>query len=466
MAINWMDNFTVYGTDGGAASRMLNGVYAQAVCALQADPDPTANGQFCLRLNGIGGTIVRKVLPTARTTVGVALRTWQTNLVSNTGQQSIIAQFSDVSNNIHLFVCPDPSGNLLVYRNDNGGAVQIAATATPVIIANAWQHVETKVVFDVAAGSIQIKVQGITVLNVSGIRTVSNIGGVVASCQNVTLRNVVSVDFYIKDFIIWDNTGAFNNDFMGSCQVLRINPDADVALNWTPVPGPNGFNMINGVTPADDVTYISAFAPLPAPINGVLSATAGGALAGATYFVRSTWVNSTGETLASVETSLAVAANNVLNVAAPASPPFGATGWNVYVSTTTGTETRQNGGVPIAINTAWVEPTTGLVAGAALPGGNTTTFPSPYKCSLQDLPSTVTSVRGVMPIQRSRKTDGGDGNIQQGLISGASTGLGANQPITTAYTYWWDIFDADPNGSIAWTRIAFNALNLQLNRTL
>jgi hypothetical protein len=71
-----------------------------------------------------------------------------------------------------------------------------------------------------------------------------------------------------------------------------------------------------------------------------------------------------------------------------------------------------------------------------------------------------------MPIHRSRKTDGGDGNMQLGVISAAATGLGSNRPITTAYTYWYDIFDADPNGAAAWTRISFNAINLQLNRTV
>ena len=41
-------------------------------------------------------------------------------------------------------------------------------------------------------------------------------------------------------------------------------------------------------------------------------------------------------------------------------------------ATGTGTETRQNGGTAIALGTAWVEPTSGLVAGAALPVANTT----------------------------------------------------------------------------------------------
>jgi len=125
---------------------------------------------------------------------------------------------------------------------------------------------------------------------------------------------------------------------------------------------------------------LACITPAPAA-NGALTATAGGTLAATNYFVRSTWTNAAGETLAAPETSLAVAVNSVLNVAAPASPPAAATGWNVYVSTATGTETRQNGATPVALGTAWVEPTTGLVAGVALPATQTTaqtmTFTTP-----------------------------------------------------------------------------------------
>lgn len=108
-------------------------------------------------------------------------------------------------------------------------------------------------------------------------------------------------------------------------------------------------------------------APVAAPS---LSQVAGGSLAGTTYFVKITYVNPTGETTPSAESSFAVSVNNLLVVAAP--PALGtANGYNVYVSTTTGTETLQNT-TPIALGTNWTLPTSGLVAGSALPGANTT----------------------------------------------------------------------------------------------
>lgn len=112
-----------------------------------------------------------------------------------------------------------------------------------------------------------------------------------------------------------------------------------------------------------------------APTNGALTDTTAGALGATTYYVKSTWVTNSGETLPASETSRAVGANQVLNVAAPGSAPAGAIGWNVYVSNTagggSGAETKQNGGTPVALATPWVEPGSGLVAGSALPVANT-----------------------------------------------------------------------------------------------
>ncbi len=114
-------------------------------------------------------------------------------------------------------------------------------------------------------------------------------------------------------------------------------------------------------------------ASLATPASGALGSVAGGTIAATTYYVRTTYVDvNGGETLASVETSLAVALDYLLTVASPAAET-GAVGWNVYVSTATGTETKQNA-TAIAIGTAWTEPTTGLVAGAGMPAANNTGF--------------------------------------------------------------------------------------------
>lgn len=86
--------------------------------------------------------------------------------------------------------------------------------------------------------------------------------------------------------------------------------------------------------------------------------------------------------------------------------------------------------------------------------------------TLTDLPADATTVKALMAFVRSKKSDGGDGNLQVSLVSGASTGDGADRPITVAYTYWSDVFETDPATSAQWTVAAANAVKIKFNRTL
>ena len=85
---------------------------------------------------------------------------------------------------------------------------------------------------------------------------------------------------------------------------------------------------------------------------------------------------------------------------------------------------------------------------------------------LTPLPEDVTSVRAMVLQLRGAKVDGGDGNLQGGMKSGASTALGAKRPITTAFTYYEDVFAIDPATSAPWTPAAADAVQIQINRTV
>lgn len=109
---------------------------------------------------------------------------------------------------------------------------------------------------------------------------------------------------------------------------------------------------------------------LAAPAAPALSAITGGALPAATYYVTLTYLNPLGETTASPEASLAVAAGSLLVVAPPAGVG-NATGYNVYTAGAAGAEKLQNA-APVPVGESWMLPTTGLnAAGAAPPAANT-----------------------------------------------------------------------------------------------
>lgn len=137
--------------------------------------------------------------------------------------------------------------------------------------------------------------------------------------------------------------------------------------------------------------------PPPAP---VLSSVSGGSLLTTSYAVAQTYVSPFGETTGGGIAMIDIASDYVVSAA---SPPLanGAVEYNVYASAPVnqvalgginflpvnhaavnvnpiGTDryllTKQNP-TPITIGTAWTEPDTGLVMGAALPGSNTSNTP-------------------------------------------------------------------------------------------
>ena len=88
----------------------------------------------------------------------------------------------------------------------------------------------------------------------------------------------------------------------------------------------------------------------------------------AAVFVRMTWMDSTErEGAGSLEQAISVPAGNALRVT-PASAPTGVAGWCVYAGEESGELTRQNTAV-LALESAWVEPASGLVNGEALGEG-------------------------------------------------------------------------------------------------
>lgn len=93
------------------------------------------------------------------------------------------------------------------------------------------------------------------------------------------------------------------------------------------------------------------------------------------------------------------------------------------------------------------------------------TPPAPMQFDMENLPADVTSVRGIVSVVRARKIDGGDGNLQTALISNGDFDNGADRPITTAFTYYFDVSELSPDTGAPWTPVEFDAMTTQVDRT-
>ena len=151
----------------------------------------------------------------------------------------------------------------------------------------------------------------------------------------------------IKNIKIFDSTNAADGSWIDISNLVALSVQA-VGLEgkvWVEV---SNDPLVNIDNPTPQIS---------APSAPTLSQYAYGALVSqGTYYVKITYTTPYGETNASAESTLAVSNGNVLTVKAPAPDAAGvATGWNVYVSKTTGQEVLQT--VP-AYTPAWVTDST------------------------------------------------------------------------------------------------------------
>lgn len=265
MALNFADNFSIYGTN---TALMLNGVYAAVTgSTLQSDPDGLSGGHVLYLANNpnVGSSALfgpRFVLNANQTGLGMGMRVWFPVLPSGSSGWCIPMQWRNASNSPLASVTVESTGRIAFRSGDWNGTV-IAQTTNPVITANGWYHLEGYL--DIDTSSFELRVEGISVLTAS--ITIADVVSQVQISGRTTSQTAVQ-PFYIKDFVVWDKTGSYNNTFLGSVLVTNLVPTSDVSLNWTPSTGTNGYSILDNIPPVD-TAYISAAPSVAAYVAGM-----------------------------------------------------------------------------------------------------------------------------------------------------------------------------------------------------
>ncbi|HEX7884726.1 MAG TPA: hypothetical protein VF474_02000 [Phenylobacterium sp.] len=273
----WIDSLQRYGLD---KARMLNGSSGQAWAEIGAAWTLSAanprTGELHLRLsNGVAHNEARRVygdqlgavyfgqaiyasaLPSAEHSIGLN--------ISIRGM--FLAAFRDQANNNQVTCWLGTDGAIVAYRDgtlhDNGQftGTQLGRTA-PVIGAGAYHHIEYFLHVDNATGALEIRVNEVTCLNLTGIDTVAtgNVEvsqvavGLTGSCMSGTID---MADVYVNDP---DDDGSGCNDFIGDVKVGLLLPSADTAqADFTLSAGSDGYALLNETPPVDS-SYISTTA--------------------------------------------------------------------------------------------------------------------------------------------------------------------------------------------------------------
>lgn len=461
----------------------MEGVHEDEFINIVNDPDPNIGSAGCvLRFNqnrgdSFGLVVARFTYPTAVDTGGIAFRLWMTRYpLTDLNKGEPRWGVRNISNGNIIYFTIGASGQIKAY---NSAGTFIDESAPAVVTTNAYNHIETKVFRDAAAGTAEVRVNGTAKLTLTGLALGANdiVNVFVGQGGDNTAGSALTA--YFKDIIFWDGLGTYATDFQGSVAVYDLYTDADVSLNWLPSIGALGWPLIADDFPSGTLTVSGAisdgnvvridntyyrFTTAGSLDSGAPAGTSGnpwrvliGATNADTFLNLYLAIGATG--VAGVNYSTALTAHTTVDA-------------NGVTATTLSVEAKLQTASAIVTtetgaNTAW--------AAGTLTGGPTdpsyisadATPPAAAVFTLTDLPPDVTSIRALLPIYRAQKTDGGDCQVQSGLSPDNATWVnGTNQVLTVAFTYWWSVSHVSPVTVAPWTPGEVNGAYVRMNRTL
>jgi hypothetical protein len=351
--IRWAEGFDSYATD---VAQMTDGLWAQIQNAT-LETTQHRTGARSMFLDS-AASVTRRVLGGNIAVVGVGQAIYPVALPSNAHACPLVA-FMDSNNFPQVLLNLDTTGVVSLWQgNDSDAFGTQLGVSTVGMVASAWQHLEVKA--DFTAGAVEVRLNSVTILNVSAVSLVNSdpssgrATGQVSAAQ-VRFYNSAAGhgSRYIDDLVVWDNSGTLNNDFVGDVKVFTDMPDADTAdIDWTPLSGINRYAMIDEIPADGDTSYDEAIT--------------NGDRMGVTY------------------------------------PP---------------------------------------------------------------LDAAIVEVKALIFVAKTRKTDAGLCNVQVSVESGVASDPGADNAITTQYTYRWDVFEQDPATSAPWVPAAAGNAAMVIERT-
>ena len=249
----WMDGFDHYGAN---ASRLLEGAYAAASLVTLSNLNPRTGTRHA-RIQGAFDNGLRRVFGDDKPVVGVGYAFSLPALPSNS-TSVCLASFRDNGNAVLCSIMVTSTGQLRL--TDGIGTGPVRATGPVSIVPGSYQHFECRAAIDDGEASIEVRINGVTVLNAPGVEV-----GVVSQAAQVQIGTSGQGAFGfpahmdVDDLYAWDGDGSANNDFVGDKKVYTAFPSSDGPdQDWTPSEGSDGFAMLDNVPPVDASQYLSA----------------------------------------------------------------------------------------------------------------------------------------------------------------------------------------------------------------
>lgn len=171
-------------------------------------------------------------------------------LIPNAGDALSISFMDTINNQQQVSVSYNAAaGAFLVYRGNIGGTL-LGTSAVGVFPLGAWFFCEMLVTISATVGSVIIKVNGATVLSLTGVNTLYSTRPYV---DNTYFNGSYSS---FQDSYWCDNTGSYNNTFLGDCRITARFPNAaGSTTNFASINANSNYQNVALVPPGADTDY-------------------------------------------------------------------------------------------------------------------------------------------------------------------------------------------------------------------
>lgn len=269
--LRWVDGIEQY----GVAARMIEGVgggaaWSQIDSGFAVSTSNPATGTYHLRLTATvsGGTnVARRILGVAKQVSAFACRFSVDELPAEESydiqeSQLCLVNFADVANSNHCRACLGTDGSIYFVRADT-----LVGRSDPCVAPGGYHHIETKCKIDNATGYAEVRVNEVTVLNLTGIDTQSTANAstaqfILGEFGDVTDPGAQFSFCDFDDFFAWDDDASdVENtvvDFVGDKGCYYLKPNGDTAeADWTKSTGVLSYAVIDEVGPSGGTDYLS-----------------------------------------------------------------------------------------------------------------------------------------------------------------------------------------------------------------
>lgn len=262
--LRWADPFDQYGN----IARMTEGVgggaaWSEIISAWSLSTANPATGTYHMRLAGsVGGntSTMRRAVGQSKQVTGIGYRFSIDDLPSSEDtspldSQLCMTEFRDVANVRQCRVNMGTEGSVHAMRGSTS-----LGRSDPCIAAGGYHHYEVKSKVANSGGYIEVRVNEVTVLNLTGIDTQETANAetsqfVIGEFGDALDSGIGGPTFDLDDCFAWDDdsSDAENTvvDFVGDkgCYWLPVNADTATA-DWLKSTGVTGYELLDEVPPS------------------------------------------------------------------------------------------------------------------------------------------------------------------------------------------------------------------------